>query len=58
MCIWYFIEYAFQFLVDADFHIIKFIFCWDMNVQNNEITLMTSQYYVHPVTNKLNPLNY
>jgi hypothetical protein len=27
------IEYTFQFLIEAIFHIIRFILCWDMNIQ-------------------------
>jgi hypothetical protein len=47
-----------EFLVEAVLSIISFIFCSSMNVQNNDITPATSQYYVwHPITNKLNPLN-
>jgi hypothetical protein len=33
-----FIEYTFQFLVDAVLHIINCILCWGMNVQNDGIT--------------------
>jgi hypothetical protein len=52
-----FVEYTFQFLIEAVFHIISFILCWGMNIQNN-MKPVTSQYYVwHPIINKLNPLN-
>jgi hypothetical protein len=30
-------EYAFHFLIEAVLHIINFIPCWDMNVQNNDM---------------------
>jgi hypothetical protein len=33
-----FIEYTFQFLVEAVHHIINFILNWSMNIQNNDIT--------------------
>jgi hypothetical protein len=33
-----FIKHTFQFLVEAVLHIISFIFCWSMNVQNNDMT--------------------
>jgi hypothetical protein len=57
MVFWEFIKYMFQFLVEAALHIIYFILCWGMNVQNKDISLVTSQYYVqHLVTNKCNPL--
>jgi hypothetical protein len=39
------IEYMFQFLVEAVFHVINFMLCWGMHVQNNT-TPATSQYYV------------
>jgi hypothetical protein len=53
------VEYTFQFLMEAIFHIISFILCWGMNIQNNNMKLVTSQYYVWlPITNKLNPLNH
>jgi hypothetical protein len=41
-----FIEYTFQFLIEADFHIISFVHYWGMNVQNNNMKPATSQYYV------------
>jgi hypothetical protein len=40
------IEHPFQFLIEAVLHIIIFILCWGMNVQNNDMTPATSQYYV------------
>jgi hypothetical protein len=53
-----FIEYTFQFLTEAIFHIISFILCSGMNIQNNNMKPATSQYYVwHPIMNKLNPRN-
>jgi hypothetical protein len=48
---------TFQFLVEAALHI-DFILCWSMNVQNNDMTPATSQYYVrHAITNELNFLS-
>jgi hypothetical protein len=48
----------FQFLVEVVLDINIFILCWGTNVQNNDMTPATSQYYVwDPITNKLNPLN-
>jgi hypothetical protein len=41
-----FIKHMFQCLVEAVLDIISFIFCWSMNVQNNDMTSATSQYYV------------
>jgi hypothetical protein len=32
-----FIKHTFQFLVEDVFHFISFIFCWSMNVQNNDM---------------------
>jgi hypothetical protein len=32
-----FIKYMFQFLTEACFHIINFILCWGMNIQNNNM---------------------
>jgi hypothetical protein len=41
------------FFVEGTFHI-SFILCWSMSIQNNDISAVTSQYYMrHPVTNKL-----
>jgi hypothetical protein len=37
-----FMEYMIRFLVEAVLHIINVILCWDMNVQNNNMTLATS----------------
>jgi hypothetical protein len=34
-----FIKHRFQFLIEAVLHIISFIFCRSMNVQNNDMTL-------------------
>jgi hypothetical protein len=49
-----FIEYTFQFLKEAVFHKISFILRWGMNIQNNDMTPATSQYYVrHPITIKV-----
>jgi hypothetical protein len=31
-----FVEYIHQFLTEAVLHTINFIFCWAMNIQNNE----------------------
>jgi hypothetical protein len=46
-----FIEYTFQFLVEAVLHI-SFIFCWGMNVQNNDIkSAPYSCYLCHPSIN-------
>jgi hypothetical protein len=36
----------FQVLIEAVFHIINFILCWGMNIQNNNMKPVTSQYYV------------
>jgi hypothetical protein len=34
------------------------ILCWGMNIQNNDTTPVSSQYYVcHLITNKFNHLN-
>jgi hypothetical protein len=33
-----FIKHTFHFLIEAVLHIISFILCWDMNVQNNDMT--------------------
>jgi hypothetical protein len=36
----------------------SFILCWDLNIQNNNMKPLTSQYYVwHPIINRLHPLN-
>jgi hypothetical protein len=37
-----FMKHTFQFLIEAAPHLINFIFCWDMNVQNNDMTAVTS----------------
>jgi hypothetical protein len=37
-----FIKHTFQLLVEADLHSINFMFCWSMNVQNNDITPATA----------------
>jgi hypothetical protein len=53
-----FIKHTFQFLIEAVLHIIRFIFCWSMIVQNIDITPATAKYYVsQPITDKRNPLN-
>jgi hypothetical protein len=31
-------EYTFKFFIEAALHIISFIFCWGMNIQNSDIT--------------------
>jgi hypothetical protein len=49
-----FMEYMSQLLAKAYLHIIHFIVCWGINVQNNEITTATSWY---SITSKFNPLN-
>jgi hypothetical protein len=36
-----FIEYKFQFLLEAVLDIINVILCWGMNIQNNDITPAT-----------------
>jgi hypothetical protein len=41
-------EYTFQFLVEAVFHIISFILCWGMNVQNNDMSPMKSYHWETP----------
>jgi hypothetical protein len=41
-----FIAYTFQFHIEAGFHIINFILCSGMNIQNNNMKPATSQYYV------------
>jgi hypothetical protein len=38
-----FIEYAFKFVIEAVFHIISFILCWGMNIQNNNILTCLSE---------------
>jgi hypothetical protein len=35
------IEYTFQFLVEAVLHIITFILCWDVNIQNNYLLVLS-----------------
>jgi hypothetical protein len=35
-----FIEYTYQFLIEAVLHIINVILCCDMNVQNNDISIV------------------
>jgi hypothetical protein len=42
----FFIEYTFQFLIEAVFHIINVALCRVMNIQNNDIKPATSQCYV------------
>jgi hypothetical protein len=37
-----FIRHTFQVLIEAVLHIISFILCWGMNVQNNDLTPTTS----------------
>jgi hypothetical protein len=49
MVFWEFIKHTFQFLVEAVLHIISFIFCWTMSIQNYDITPATSQYYVRGI---------
>jgi hypothetical protein len=34
-------EYTFQFFKEAVFHIINFILCWGMNIQNNNMKPVT-----------------
>jgi hypothetical protein len=49
-----FIEYTFQFPIEAVLHIINFILFWVMNTHNNDMKPVTSQYYIwHPISNKL-----
>jgi hypothetical protein len=56
--LWQFNKHVFQFLIADVLHIISFIFCWGMNIQNNDITSASSLYYLlHPITTTLNPLN-
>jgi hypothetical protein len=38
----YEIYHTFQLFVEAVLHIISFIFCWSMNVQNNDMAPTTS----------------
>jgi hypothetical protein len=33
-----FMDYTFQLLAEAVLHIINFILCWDINIQNYDIT--------------------
>jgi hypothetical protein len=44
-----FIEYSLQFLIEAVFHIISFILCWGMNIQNNDMKPATA-YHDMPAT--------
>jgi hypothetical protein len=37
-----FIEHTVEFYIETVFHIITFILCWSMNVQNNDMTAATS----------------
>jgi hypothetical protein len=37
-----FIDHRFQFLIEIVFHIISFILCWGMDVQDDDMTLVTS----------------
>jgi hypothetical protein len=37
-----FIKHTFQFIIEAVLRIINSIFCWGMNVQNNDMTPATS----------------
>jgi hypothetical protein len=41
-----FIEYFFLFLVEAALHIINFILCSSMNVENNDILLLTNSTFL------------
>jgi hypothetical protein len=52
MVFWEFIKHTFQYLIEAVLHIISFIFCWSMNVQNNDMTPLTVWHHLKEISNK------
>jgi hypothetical protein len=40
-----FIKHTFQFLIEVALHIVSFVLCCSMNIQNYDMKPATSQYY-------------